>query len=361
MPNDRKAVPSMATRPLIRSIKISNYRTFKEIEVDTIRRVTIVGGLNGTGKTTFLEAIFTLMDRFGPLDILRPFLFRQLPATLHSAKEAFFGSADTFSLSADTRGGKVHCEYRWERQSFSTDTAIPVVDQRVAETSTGNFGFTLNVMHEGKLALTRHFLDAGPNGIQIRDDFSAGDSVPPCAMLSRFTTHNQPDLVQRYSEVIQKGKKKHVIEIIQRFLPDVCNLEILQINGQTVLHAEIPSGKVIPISFMGDGAVTVLSIVLAMHQCRGGALFLDEFDAAIHYSKLSTVWEMISSLASEFDCQIFAATHSLESIQASLDGFINRKNDLSYIRFDRVDSNIIATTYNFEELSTASDESWEIR
>ena len=92
-------------------------------------------------------------------------------------------------------------------------------------------------------------------------------------------------------------------------------------------------------------------------------LFLDEFESAIHYSLLPNIWATIGRMASQYNCQIFAATHSLECIRAAAEGLgkTERAQDLQYIRLENRKENIAAEVYSAAQLVRSLNGNWEIR
>src|ERR687885_894018 len=47
---------------MLREITIQNYRCFKEFYIDDLARVNLIVGQNNSGKTTFLEASYLLVN-----------------------------------------------------------------------------------------------------------------------------------------------------------------------------------------------------------------------------------------------------------------------------------------------------------
>ena len=45
-------------RVMFKSIQVSNFRSLRDVKVQKLKRINLVTGSNGGGKTSFLEAIF---------------------------------------------------------------------------------------------------------------------------------------------------------------------------------------------------------------------------------------------------------------------------------------------------------------
>ena len=49
---------------MIRDLSIKNYRCFEDFYVDGLAQVNLIVGDNNSGKTSFLEAIYLLVNNF---------------------------------------------------------------------------------------------------------------------------------------------------------------------------------------------------------------------------------------------------------------------------------------------------------
>ena len=45
---------------MLEELSIRNYRIFRELKIDQLRRINLIAGSNNSGKTSLLEAIFLL-------------------------------------------------------------------------------------------------------------------------------------------------------------------------------------------------------------------------------------------------------------------------------------------------------------
>ena len=55
---------------MLETLHIRNYRIFKELKIDQLRRINLIAGGNNSGKTSLLEAIFLLASGQGLLKCL---------------------------------------------------------------------------------------------------------------------------------------------------------------------------------------------------------------------------------------------------------------------------------------------------
>ena len=61
---------------MFKSLRIRNYRVFKDLQVDGLHRINLIGGRNNAGKTSFLEAIFLLAVSGNPRSTMDAEIFR---------------------------------------------------------------------------------------------------------------------------------------------------------------------------------------------------------------------------------------------------------------------------------------------
>ena len=119
-----------------------------------------------------------------------------------------------------------------------------------------------------------------------------------------------------------------------------------------------------PIAFLGDGTGRLLSMVLAFHQARNGAILIDEVENGLHHGALEQVWTNLDWLSREFDVQVFATTHSYECIVAADNAFTELgSDDLHLHRLYRRGpyESVKAVTYTKEALDTNIEYLWELR
>jgi predicted ATP-dependent endonuclease of OLD family len=58
----------------------------------------------------------------------------------------------------------------------------------------------------------------------------------------------------------------------------------------------------------------MLAMAIAITQCAGGVLLVDEIDTGLHYSVMSQMWSLIYNAAKDLDVQVFATNHSYDCV-----------------------------------------------
>lgn len=115
------------------------------------------------------------------------------------------------------------------------------------------------------------------------------------------------------------------------------------------------SNSPLPLRSMGDGINRTLAIILAVVNCENGYLLIDEFENGLHYSVQEKLWEIIFYLAERLNIQVFATTHSNDTIKA-FGEVANSKpdhNDAQLIQLRNVKGEISAVLYNTEDVEIA--------
>ena len=118
----------------------------------------------------------------------------------------------------------------------------------------------------------------------------------------------------------------------------------------------------VPLRSLGDGALRMFGVALALSNSRDGFLLIDEAENGIHYSVQRDYWRMILQAAHTNNVQVLATTHSSDCIR----GFAEAARELEdtegvLVRLSRQDGELRAVEYPEEELAIAADQGIETR
>ena len=358
----------------ISSLRVENYRGFRDLAIDNLKLVNVFGGGNGIGKSALLEAIFILADRGNPIAPLRTYQLRQiplLPADNLDALQQVYYQRDTskpIQLSAETPSGKIIVSYTFGNQQLSGNISQAVeqkeLNKAISETTftASGEGYRVRAQKGARAELDARTQLAAA-GLLVNITTTNMLEVPKAVLLNAAMRGNDAGMPARYSSIKRNGQEDQVLAFLKVVHPEIISLALLTIGGTVMIHADIGKGNMIPLPFLGEGAVSLTSAILAIAESTGGYVFLDEIDATVHHSKLNDLWSLLVKAANDFDTQLFAATHSEESLVALVEAIsVHYIDKVTYNRLRRTKSgDIQAVSYAGDGLVGALTQRWEVR
>ena len=163
-----------------------------------------------------------------------------------------------------------------------------------------------------------------------------------------------------FDEISLSPEEKYITQALRLIHPKITRINFLNVGTARLgRETRVPvvtlegDNKKYLLSAMGDGINRILTIILAMLNCKEGTLLLDEFETGLHYSVQDELWKIIFMLAEELDIQVFVTTHSNDCVNSFVR--TNTKNNGMIIRLEERKGNIIAVSYiDNEELTFAT-------
>ena len=118
----------------------------------------------------------------------------------------------------------------------------------------------------------------------------------------------------------------------------------------------------VPLKSLGDGAVRLFGVALALANSKDGFLLIDEAENGIHHSIQRDFWTMILKAAHQNNVQVLATTHSWDCVA----GFAKAATEIeevdgALVRLDRYDDHIRAVEYTEDDLRIAAKHGIEVR
>ena len=113
---------------------------------------------------------------------------------------------------------------------------------------------------------------------------------------------------------------------------------------------------------LGEGAVRLFGVALALANSKDGFLLIDEVENGIHHSIQRDFWTMILKAAHQNNVQVLATTHSWDCVA----GFAMAATEIeevdgALVRLDRYDDRIKAVEYTEDDLRVAAKHGIEVR
>jgi predicted ATP-dependent endonuclease of OLD family len=364
----------MSTDFYFHSLKVENFRSFKALQFDKFRRINIVGGFNGVGKSALLETLFLVLDRRHPVALLKPLFFRRFETTAPIDPLQFLQDSDVHSARIEwsTKHHKQRMEMKYELKPANFSVTLegssgltpPLSHMGGANAFGAQKGLSIKI-YEGHSQIDEEsaFAMAAPNGLSGTLLKSSQKEIPKAQFISTATRQSSRELAQVLSIVIRNSRLEELVEYLKVLHPSLSSLLTLQEGEEVQVYAKLDNGKLLPIQYMGDGFQNLLHTLCAVINCAGGVILLDEIDAAMHYSIITDVWKIIAGAAAKENCQIIATTHSRECINSAALGIeqAGKKSDFQYVRLEKVDGRHRPIFYSMEELADAETFNVEIR
>ena len=167
---------------------------------------------------------------------------------------------------------------------------------------------------------------------------------------------------QRYSSLVEARREEELLPPLQALDPRIQRLELLFPANKPMLYVDVGSDQLVPLTYMGEGLGYVLSWQLAILTARNGTVLIDEFENGLHYSALVDAWKAVGAAARQSNVQVFATTHSWECVIAAHNAFAESGEDEFRLhRLERRDGEVIALTYDQEQLATSVAHGFEVR
>lgn len=375
----------------MKSLEIKNYKNLKDFKIDSLSRVNLIVGKNNVGKSTLLEAISIFcskgdiyqlknildirgegVDYFTPDDNQQEKEIESF-RSLYSGRnlENFFQIPIGIDAGGDTQlrlfedNTSLKIQFVKLVETLETDvygiekTVRRIIDDKNnSEYTSSNITYGILSSFEGKGSLyifgrryTRPIADKSISFEYVRT--------------SQISSDKNPDL---FDQIALSPLEKEIIKALQIIEPRIDAINFLK-DDLTKRHREDERVPIVvfrnsttryKLTSMGDGLNRILTIILALLNCKEGILLIDEFENGLHYSVQTQLWQIIYKLAEELNIQVFATTHSEDCIKSFVTADSAQAGKI--IRLENRDGNIVPVLFNdSERLQFAIDQNIEIR
>ncbi|MCC7367363.1 MAG: AAA family ATPase [Chloroflexi bacterium] len=331
---------------MFRSVRIQNFRQFKDLHLENLGRINLITGQNNTGKTSLLEALFLLLSPTNPEVILTIANLRGIETVLADGPNAWgwiFNSAaeaEVVTLSAvDDRAQSVKLRIKSSRSLRMPSSKPPPGDR-----APGTLEYVVTTSGRPLVALVFEYEDSwGQHGLSRIRMETDGPRIEHEAgqihdLPSFFVPNRSPRSTydaQAYSRIVQANRDHEVVDSLRIVDRRLARLQILDTGMGANVHADFGDGALLPLNVTGQGFSRVLTIVTAIVESAGGVVLIDEIEDGLHHDVMTDVWKAIIAAAHQHDVQLFVTTHSLEAIEAAVGGSEGYEGSLAFYRLER--------------------------
>lgn len=368
------------------SLSVSGFRGIKRLRIPQLGQVTLLGGMNSSGKTTVLEAVREYATRG-----------RNLPVLL--------AGRDEYSTSFDENGDKVAV----------TDPAALFHGRTVPQES----GILIGP-DDGGVAdmLSIRAVSPSDEQIELLGDLYQGDSfeslviqvtfgngkrimpwfLPPTAHVTRkmspslhfyrYARRRNGDadlpsalavewlgpgvvsnrqLADMWEDIVLTEAEARATSALGMVVGD--SVDRVAVFGSSKRARREPHVSVrlrdqatpVPLKSLGDGAVRIFAVALALASASGGFLLIDEAENGIHHKVHQGFWRMILQAAEDSNVQVLATTHSFSCVRGFAMACAESAGQGIYVRLERSADETKAVTYTEDELEIVAEQGIEVR
>ena len=356
----------------IDNLTIHRFRGIRDLTLENLGQINLLVGINNSGKTTVLEAIYTYCNSLDPLAWLNTAWRREIKSSRKSKLESlkwlfpqniqnnsdYFYQGET-KVSGNGNFGVVESkatyqefEEIWDstKDSNEEDEEENLMDDRDNDNNEVRRGADLKLTFTpSKLISKLDIFEDKNQELPISKEFKIWENQPLTILNKYRSNWLSVDIVTPFSHrteqlqiklltgAILKNLKPEIVELISMIDSEIIDLDILDPTGKNsrlyVIHKTL---GFTPLSAFGDGVRRLLFMALTIAKLKDGILLIDELETAIHTEALLSSFSWLVKWCREMNIQLFATTHSLETVDAMLNAS-ELKNDLVLYRLYQKD------------------------
>ncbi len=378
---------------MLRDLSIQNYRCFKDFHIDGLARVNLIVGANNIGKTSFLEAVYLLVNQVNPICLID--MLEDRGEFVSTTSEKLLGGSGIIPAR------RYQIQHIFYDNQLENDSAIYLRSQKESLLS-------LKIELHPLTSQSKLIEDTSESDLLIQDadsadisifelDFSYGSYSPmrfpvsedglverksfrlgrkkllsnqvampqPCQFLTTNSITRFDELAKLWNKILLTPEEESVVTALK--ILDK-NIERIGFYSRPTYNSGIivkirGKREPIPLGSMGEGMRRILALAIASVTVENGFLLVDEIETGLYYETQTDMWRLILETAQRLNVQVFATTHSWDCIAAFQEA-LSQLDDSSVgklFRLSRRDEDIRAVEYTPDELSIAVRQSIEVR
>ncbi len=271
---------------MIDHLTIRNFRIFKSLDINGLKQVNLCAGRNNTGKTILLEALRIWAGK-GDYTVVNHILTQRGEFTKgwNDSYDALFNRTITSEVNV-----LKNIELHINKLSIERNQKIP-----------NQIEYLVNwnekpVVHLSKLDASLSF--DTPKDQSVFIPFGKDAGFP----LSAF-----------WDKIVLTPLEDDVMHIVREtVLPGLIRLDV---NKERTLVRIEGEDKPMPLKTFGEGVERMLMLAAGLVNAKNGLLLIDEIEAGLHHSVMEIFWDKIFFYAQKWNIQVFATTHSQDTVK----------------------------------------------
>ncbi|MGL2706318.1 AAA family ATPase [Helicobacter pylori] len=359
---------------MIQSVRIKNFKTFKDTQIDGFTKLNIITGQNNAGKSNLLEALYYLVGKSmhpctNVLEIYDN--IRKEPLISESKNLMFYGLDTEKKIQITTtldNNQTLDLQIKFianENQKVIESQIIPTAEQTQMSSQ---LNFTLKKNNEeiyndhlniakvpnfppipNQSGYNRQFKNFDPNQLQKLLPFESAVIIPSDVV------YRQAHMIQAVSKICSNNQLEE--ELNKHLNQFDNNIQSISFNTNNQLKLKVKNIKEkVPLSVFGDGLKKYLHIVSAFMADNAKTIYIDEVENGLHFSRMKLLLRCVIDFINDNkdgNLQVFMTTHNQEFIEI-LDQVIREKDFAHQTKLfclEQYNGSIVAEPYYGENLS----------
>ncbi|WQY11403.1 ATP/GTP-binding protein [Helicobacter pylori] len=358
---------------MIQSVRIKNFKNFKDTQIDGFTKLNIITGGNNVGKSNLLEALYCLVGKsMHPCANITEIYdnIRKEPLTTESKNLMFYGLDTEEEIQIVTtldNNQTLDLQIKFiasENQKVIESQIIPTAEQTQMPSQ---LNFTLKKNNEeiyndhlniakipnfppipNQSGYNRQFKNFDPNQLQKLLPFESATIIPI------DVAYRQAHMIQAVSKICSNNQLEE--ELNKHLNQFDNNIQSISFNTNNQLKLKVKNIKEkLPLSAFGDGLKKYLHIVSAFMADNAKTIYIDEVENGLHFSRMKLLLRCVIDFINDNkdgNLQVFMTTHSQEFIEI-LDQVIREKDFAHQTKLfclKQDDQYVIPRTYYGENL-----------
>jgi AAA15 family ATPase/GTPase len=322
---------------MIERLRIDGFRGFDDLCIDEFGQFNLIVGPGNVGKTNLLEALF-LFCGSGDGSLLPKVLgMRRIDPASRSPKQVLstvgwfwsVGSKKAFFEIAGIIDGKKRA-VRITKLAEESEISLRSTDEQSKDEVPGDALARYQVETRIESSVIKGNLTINPKSITFKVPSAAN---VPARYVSPLELGDPHALAAIWSQAEERDEQGKIESLLRTLDPEIEEVRIGadEFNRAFVIlrHKRL---KRPPLEIFGSGFGKALAIACYISAQKDGILLIDELDASLHVGAQAVIIEFLLKTAEAHNVQVFASTHSLETVDAFLDAYHDMKSEALFAR-----------------------------
>ncbi|WP_457744758.1 AAA family ATPase [Sulfurimonas sp.] len=340
----------------LKTIEIKQYKCFKDLEVDNLKRVNLIGGKNNIGKTAFLEACYLLSNSFN--------IFKSDPNYKSNTgsqlnRDWFHFEIIKLLISIKQNRDTTNFLLEWLLEEFELNDIV---------------SFQIMINTKFRLTLDNDVLIPEHFGTQAWGNwgiFNISKFRDSSYYNKIYKKNHKPQLdnytfssicnIENIKDMIDELKLNEKYNLLNQYLQEIFQVEQVDIIKNKIMLKQYGTFK--SLNEFGDGIKHFINILVIMFSHKNTTIYLDEIENGIHFENIDKLWEIIFKVSKEQNIQVFATTHSRECINSySKISEQLQENNISFINLSKNEKNeIVVVVLDNDMFHSEIEQNHEVR